>query len=125
MRKPAADELLALWCLYEGRTLVPLLQLLLIEVGRFLEIGELLLGELALAVVLHCQYLGLNMDALQGCPRSQRLLEGLEGGAKCLALLGLVARKVGLVVVGYMGVMETGELERRVLMLQQGQLATA
>jgi len=94
-------------------------------VGRFLEVGELLLGELALAVALHCQYLGLNMDALQGRPRRQRLLEGLKGGTKCLALLGLIAWKVGLVVVGYVGVMETGKLERRMLMLQQGQLAIA
>jgi hypothetical protein len=36
-------------------TLVPLLQFLLVEVGRFLEVGELLLRELALAVVVHDQ----------------------------------------------------------------------
>lgn len=50
-------------------TLVPLLQLLLIEMGRLLKVGQLLLGKLALAAGLHYQRLVHKFNVLDGTAR--------------------------------------------------------
>lgn len=81
-------------------TLVPLLQFLLVEVGRFLEVGELLLRELALAVVVHDQRVVLQKQMVNRAPRREIVLERLYCVGQGEPLHGLVARKTRLIVVG-------------------------
>jgi hypothetical protein len=75
------------------RTFVPLLQLLLVEVGRFLEIGEFLLGQLALAIMTHNQLLAPNLYMLHSATGSQFLLQRANGicesGVACCPVLGV------------------------------------
>jgi hypothetical protein len=124
-KKPAVHEPAFHQHGYVLRTLVPLLEFLLVEVGCFLEVGELLLGELALAVVVHDQRVVLQTDVLDRAPRSQVLLERHNGIGQGEPLRGLVAREAGLVMVGQVGVVLARKLERWVLILQQRHPALA
>lgn len=70
-------------------TFIPLLEFLLVEVCGFLEVEQLLLGELTLAVrVMHCQHVcrGFGVcDASAACELALKLLEADE---KSTFLLG-------------------------------------
>jgi hypothetical protein len=101
-------------------TFVPLLQLFLVEVGRFLQVGELLLGQLALAVVIHNQLLVLQVCVCNGSPRRQLVPEGsnciCESDTSCSAVAGIS----WLVAVGDIGVVLARKLEGRVRVLEKG-----
>lgn len=59
-------------------TLVPLLQLLLVEMCGFLEVGQLLLGELALAVRMYNQLRVLYCNVFRRATGGEFLLEGFD-----------------------------------------------
>jgi hypothetical protein len=101
-------------------TFVPLLQLLLVEVGRFLQVGQLLLGQLALAVVIDNQLLVLQVCVCNGSPRRQLVPEGADCICESDTSCGAVAGISWLVAVGDIGVVLARKLERRVRVLEKG-----
>jgi hypothetical protein len=73
-------------------------------VGRFLEICQFLLGQLALAIVSHYQLLVLNFQVFHSAVGSQLLFERLHSIRKGAVACGLVAGIAGIVMVKDLGV---------------------
>lgn len=96
-------------------TLIPLLQLLLVEVGRLLEVGQLLLGKLALATGKDYQRLVHDFKVFDRTARSKLRLKGLGGIGEGDSAQGAVMRIVGVAVVRYVDVVEARKVEGHLL----------
>ena len=85
---------------------------------RFLEVGQLLLGQFALAIVSHRQLLVLYLYTTYATAHCQLLFEtayGVRQGR--LAYVGVV-RICGLGMAGHLAVMAARKIERRMVMLK-------
>lgn len=96
-----------------GRTFVPLLQLLLVEMGSFLQVGQLLLGQLALAIVSYNQLLALKAYVVHIRSGAKFLFELSDGIGEGPVACRLVVRVASVVVVGDLGMVEARKVEGR------------
>lgn len=82
--------------------------------GRFLQVGEFLLGQFALAVAVHDQLLVLKLYMLDAAAGAEFFVEVsdcvCEGRVACRLVVGVP----GVVVVGYFGMVEARKVERGV-----------
>jgi hypothetical protein len=77
------------------------LQFLLVKVRCFLEVCQLLLGQLALAVILHSQRLVLDDNVLHRAPGGQSFFKDLDAIGKGHIPVRSVAGVAWFVMVGY------------------------
>lgn len=92
MRKPVSGQYASFRSgVAKTRTLIPLLQLLLVEMCGFLQVGELLLRELALAFV-ECQRLEVQLKVFHACALLHLALEVLHADLEGTFLFGLELR---------------------------------
>jgi hypothetical protein len=85
-------------------------------VCRFLEVGQLLLGQFTLAAVSHDQLVTLYFQMLHIAARAQLLLEFAHSVRQGDLLHLFVVGVSGLVMTGYIAVVAARKLERRVVM---------
>jgi len=84
----------------------------------FLEVGQLLLGQFALAIVSHRQLLVLYFHTTYATAHCQLLFEAAYGVCQGkLACVGVV-RISGLGMVGHLAVMAARKIERRMVMFK-------
>lgn len=89
LRKPVSNQYASLRSgVAKMRTLIPLLQLLLVKMCGFLQVGELLLRELALAFV-KSQRLGVQLEVFHACALLHLALEILHADLEGTFLFGL------------------------------------
>jgi hypothetical protein len=89
-------------------------------VRRFLEVCQLLLGQLALAVVLHNQLLVLQDNVLHGAPGGQSCFEDLDAVGEDHIPVRSVAGIARVVMVGYLlGVMLARKVEGWAMLICQ------
>lgn len=87
--------------------------------GRLLKVGQLLLGKLRLAVGNDNQRLVLDLNVYKRTARSELLLKEFGSIDQGDFLQGLEVWIVGVVVVGYVDVMQARKIERHLLILQK------
>lgn len=100
-------------------TLVPLLQFLLVKMSSLLEIGQLLLRELTLAVILHNQLCVFYFHVFHSTPQGQLPPKFADSICKRNVLYGLVMGVSGIGGMWYVDMVPTRKLERRMGVLKQ------
>ena len=88
------------------------MQLFLVEVRRFLEVCQFLLGQFALAIVAHNQLLVLKVQKFHSAAGSQLALETADGSGKGAVACRLVVGVAGIIGVKYLGGVQTRKLGR-------------
>ena len=80
--------------------------------GCLLEVGQLLLGKLALAAGFHYQRLVYKFNMLDGAARGELLLKGFDGVGQGDLLQGLIMEVVRIAGSGYADVVQARKIER-------------